>query len=340
MEKSLDELQIQKALEGFVKAWETGKTGSLNDYVVEEPYVYFSMQNTNYYDRDTLKVMVGNLNKDADGAKFYLENEVCLIENEKAHQYAVLLGILTGKAGRHLGIGGIFTNVLAKEDGEWKLETIRFELREESSLEAEVLTEKGLWEKTVGIGDASLIKDWKFPKNEAGFFMNQVEMEGRHVVLGELDAPWYCVKNRENPGDDESQISELFSRYCFAYDVDSFLLMKEIFTEDAELEFPQTGILELEDAIGILKLHRQGVSRSLHTGTIKELEIKDNLAMCRVVRNAPEKLCLIEEKDGNLKVDFGYGEYELLCKKQNNHWKIYKMSYEEKGKEGGEPHDR
>lgn len=340
MEKSMDELQIEKALEGFVKAWETGKTENLNDYVIAEPYVYFSMQNTNFYDRDTLKVMVGNLNKDADQAKFWLENYVCLIEKNKAYQYAVLVGILTGEEDRHLGIGGVFTNTLVKEKGVWKLETIRFELREESSLEKEELTEKGLWIRTAGEGDISLIREWKLPKNEAGFFMDPVETEGRHVVLGELDAPWYCVKNRENPGDDEAQIKELFYRYCFAYDVDSFLLMKEIFTEDAELEFVQTGTLKLEDAIGFLKLQRQGLSRSLHTGIVKELEIKEDQAMCRILRNAPEKLHFKSMKNGESEVELCCGEYQMRCKKQNGQWRSCQFVYKENTKEGGENHGR
>lgn len=329
--KSMDEEQIRLQLDAFVKAWESGEEFVIDQCVVEEPYIYFSMFGKCYI-KNTLNSWLKKRELNPGYIKLKIENHTCLIKGNRAEQYATLLGVFadTDSEGiSYLSFGGTFVNTLVKKNEVWKFETMRFELQSDNGVLEETLLEEGIISIVEGPGNREFIKNWKLVNDRVGYYMDPLEEQGEHVILGELDAPWYKVENRDNLLTNEEQIKDLFAKYCFSYDFSLFVLMKDIFSEDAVIKLPDQESFHRQDALAYLKLVRQGSPRSMTTGYFLSLEIEGEKAECRVVRELPEALRLTSDRNDFWDSDFSCGTYFFKVEKKEGDWKICYFEYEE-----------
>ena len=333
MGKRMEAEQIRDCLRTFVKAWESGNGDLLDRCIQEEIYAYFSIFG-NCYTGNGLKQWLCNPAEKDEEAEMRLYNETSLICGEKAYQYAALIGFFAERGKekvRHIGFGGSFCNVLKKTDGKWRLETIRFELQSDDGMKAERLSEDGRIICEEGPGDRTMFGGWKFVNDRVGLFMDPVEGQGEHVIMAELDAPWFLAKEKKTEEDAREQIMELFSRYCFAYDFSCFLLMRDIFLPDAVICLGAGEEVDVREGVARLKLMRQGSPRSFHAGKLEKADIGGDRAVCEVVRMSPEKLLLTETEEGRLKADFQNGTYRIQLKKRDGEWKINRLEYRKNG---------
>lgn len=329
--KSMDEEQIRLQLETFVKAWEKENVFSLDQCVVDEPYLYFSMFGK-CYEKTTLENWLKISGADVKRKLMKINNHSCLVKGDRAEQYAVLLGTFISNEGndlQYLSFGGTFVNTLVKENGIWKFETMRFEMQSDNGVLDETLSDEGFICIEEGTGNRELIKGWKLVNDRVGYYMDTIEEQGEHVILAEFDAPWAKVKEQDNQLNDEEQVRELFAKYSFSYDFSFFVLMRDIFTRDAVIKLNGREEMGCQDALAYMKLVRQGSPRSLTTGHVVSLECSGSEATCRIVRELPEAVRLNMKGDTLENLDFSCGEYFFKARKEEEGWKIYYFEYEE-----------
>ncbi|WP_321006755.1 nuclear transport factor 2 family protein [Hungatella sp.] len=329
--KSMDEEQIQLQLEAFVKAWEEEDVFVLDQCVSDEPHLYFSMFGK-CYEKTTLKKWIKISGDSVKRRIMQIDNHSAVMKGDRAEQYAVLLGVFVSddsEKPQYLSFGGTFVNTLIKEDGIWKFETIRFELQSDNGVLDEILSDEGFISIEEGPGNRELIKGWKQVNDRVGYYMDSLKEQGDHVILAEFDAPWFKITKPDNVLSDESQIQELFAKYAFAYDFSLFVLMRDIFTQDARIQICGIGGMGCQEALACMKLIRQGAPRSLTTGHVTSLECHGETAECRIVRDLPEALRLTSGSSITRNLDFSCGEYYFKARKEEGIWKIYHFEYKE-----------
>ncbi len=327
MSRKKDAILIKETLKTFVRAWENGDPNLMDHCMNEEIFSYFSIFG-NCYTKTQLKEALFMTKKEY--VHMQVENEVCQIQGNKAKQYAVLIGAVAETRNdciSQICFGGSFCNTLIFQEGKWLLETVRFELQVDSAVEEEVLTEEGLIRCKPGTGDRGLIESWKQVNDRIGLFMDPLPEQGRHTITGELDAPWYGISSENQACEDAVQIKDLFAKYCFAMDFDTFLLLKDVFAEELEYVSCQAGTLNKHDAMVYLKLIRQASPRSFHAGRFTKLQIQGDHAKCEVNRFLPECMCVSREPDGNFTEMGPWGQYTFEAVKTDNTWKISMMGY-------------
>ena len=207
MNRTKDREDVRRALDQFVTAWALQDISHLHDFLVKEPFVYFSIFGNCYTQEELASHMMYPSERITKGFMEIVDHS-CAMDGDKAQQFATMIGYFADEtAGRYIAFGGDFANSLVKEDGVWKLHTMRFELKTDNAAADEILTENGIIEKTAGEGDIELIGKWLKVNDRVGFFMDPVEGQGEHTIMPEQDAPWTVITCRDD--DEKDTVQEM-----------------------------------------------------------------------------------------------------------------------------------
>ena len=229
MEKKSDYAEIKDAFSKFIKSWETNNMDGLDEVVAVDTYANFSIFGESC-SRDLLKNNLKTRTRKTTYSRFLINNYVCLIEGNRAQQSAGISALMSDSSGAeyaHYCFNGLFANSWVKTEKGWQMQSIRFDLLTD---DANILTrdETGFFITVKGTGDLSFVENWAPIIDKNGFYFGT----RLNAICAEYDAPWNVIKNRDNIGTDEEQIEELFFKYCFAIDTDSFGFFKDVWTDD------------------------------------------------------------------------------------------------------------
>ena len=326
IESKSDYEQIKCAFEKFVKAWETTEVDEIDSVVAKDTYANFSIFGE-ACSRDFLKHNLKQRTRKTTYARFLINNYVCLIEGNKAQQIAGIAALLSDSSGKeyaHYCFNGMFANSWVKTETGWQMNSIRFDLLTD---DANILTrdETGSFITVKGTGDLSFVKNWKPIIDKNGFYFGT----RLNSICAEYDAPWYVIQNRENIGTDEEQIEELFYKYCFAIDMDSFGLFKDVWTDDVVAYLPPLGIHDKRGITNVLKLNKSGSRRCQHMGRVKSIEVHGDTAdivmyhMDSTMIQPPYTIT----KETETK-DIVGSRWRIQARKENGEWRFSKFFYE------------
>ena len=314
-----DRKQICFQMERFLKAWETGETELLDQCVMAEPYVYFSTHG-NCYVREQLTEQLRNAGKPAAFTRFVLANEYSRVQDDRAVQYATILGYF-GDGDSHLAFGGTFCNELTLTDSGWMFTRMRFELQTDDAVTEYTLDGEGKTHRISGVGDLSFIQNWQKVNTSIGLFVDQTEGEGKHTLMGECDAPWYLLPENDDRSDEE-QVQNTFLRYCCAMDLNTPDLLDGVFAPEAVFHSNQAGELSGRDAVNYLTIVRQASARSFHAVRFEETAVEGEKAHVKAARLRPEAAKRIGDQ-----ISYDNGTYELDYVKNGDIWWIVRFQY-------------
>ena len=329
MEKYSDTRQIRNLLEWLVKSWEKADLDGLEERVIPDAWIDFSM-----FDRGIsvaqLKQALSTRARKTEFARFEIYNYVGLADLNNAQQIAAVIGVYAdpnnGKWTR-FGFEGTFANTLQKTKDGWKFSAIRFELGDETSKGWARLHSTGIKRisaSTETSADISYVSNWKYPYHDdrIGWYPDS----RIPPITAEMDAPWNAIQNCQ-PRPDEEQIQEAFFRYAFGIDFNCFKLYDGVFTEDAMIVYADEQCRTVRQVIDLLKPERQGSSRCLHTGFFTKIIVAGDTAEAylylRGVQAAP---------DGEITKDYlqsyrTWSRYKLFYKRCDGNWKIHKLYF-------------
>ncbi len=312
-------------LDKFVKGW-LGDKNSLNESMVEEPFIYFSIFG-NIYSKEDLQYRFAATSKDL--VKIEIVNYVDRINGNDASQYATVIGFFKNEADyqKHLVFAGSFANKLVKEDNNWKLHTVRFDLQQEDSVMYTSLSQEGMLYKASGYGDKKFISGWKNIDDRIGHNMTAGNNIGQLMINQDYDLCWYAIKENQKVLTEEEKLQEMVYKYAAAYDFASFHLLAEDLVENAVLNIDENLWTRNRDVIGYLKMKRKMVSRSNTSLIIDETLINGNQATVKTTHLAIDLTSKRELKDDSL-TQFAYGKFTFEFEKANDKWSIKKISYQ------------
>lgn len=326
MEKSSDELYIKGITEQLIKAWERADCSCINDIVMEDAYIHFTMFGRDI-GRERLKEALSGRGRKTSFAKFEMLNYVCLIEKGKAQQSVGLVGAFADCEDgewKRFGFEGTFANSFIKTKNGWKFSSIKFEFTNEDGIQWPRLYTTGI-PQVPGRGDNSFIANWNCSHHDDRIGWH----EGTEIpaINAEFDAPWYVIKNRENPGTDEEQIQETYFRYAYGIDFYSFKLYEDVFTEDAVMVYGDTQPYDKRTVIEMLKSERQGSCRCVHMGFFTEIKIHGNTADAKLYLRGCKIPDWYEFNEENLNKRITWARYKLKYKKVDGKWLIHRMNF-------------
>ena len=323
----MKELKTKVLLDDLLKVWETGDA-SIKVPMAIDAFAHISMLG-NFYEEDGMKKAFAQRGERPAVLKIEIIGYEEFIKGKSGQQYATIVGwfVETGTKSLplHLSFAGTFVNDVLFEENQWKFKKVRFELQEEDRVRKAWMSPEGLIYRDIGHGDMSFISHWKTIDDRTTNFMIPLENMGARVLVPEMDAPWFNYPDKENVGNDEEQLEDIFLRYCYAYDHYTIKLLDDIFAEDMKYDCGLR-IYNKREATGYLKLLRMGTPRCFNAGRFTEIKINGNEAECKVERIEPAlatKLTAPESVD-----DMACGEYVFHAVKKDGKWKMNSFKYE------------
>lgn len=326
MDRIKDDVYVKELTAQLVKAWESADVSDIDDMILPDAYIDFTIFGRDI-GREKLKELLGERPRKTEFARFQLFNNVCLVEKGRAQQSVAMVGVYAdpneGEWTR-FGFEGTFANSFVKTKEGWKFSAIKFQLtNEDSTLWCRLLT-SGI-AQVKGPGDLSFVSHWPYPKHD--------DRVGWHpgtrvpAINPEFDAPWYVIKNRENPGTEEEQIQEVYWKYAYGIDFDCFRLYDEVFTEDACIIYGDDRPYTKRSVQEFLKAERQGSCRCVHVGFFTEVNVDGNTAEGKLYLHGPMLQAEGKLTEELVKKRFVWARYNLSFAKENGQWKIRRMKF-------------
>ena len=298
--------EIRTVYGNFLKAWETGEGELFEQCLKETPFAYVSMYG-HCYDGRTIGQWFRN--PGPEGSELHLQplQQTVAVRDDVAQQYAVILGTIS-QGQKHITFGGSFMNRYEKIGGEWKLETIRFQLQWDDGMKEETMDEEGIVHRTTGDGDRTLFGEWMGVDERVGAFQDKIEHSGETVITPEIDAPWRIFPQAENGMTDEEAMLDVLCRTSCAYDFLAMSIAVPAFSENALVDIGGLyGPMNRRDALMYVKEMRRGMPRCFSGFAVDDAKVTDTTAAARLQLAA----------DGS--------EYEVSLAKENGHWMIDKL---------------
>jgi hypothetical protein len=317
--------EIKKVFAKFVKAWETARVDEVDNCVTVDTYANFSIFGE-CCSRELLKYNLGIRSRKNTYSRFDTLNYVCLIEGDRAQQAAGVAGIMSDSSGteyEHYCFNGMFANSWIKTADGWRMNSVRFDLLVD---DANILgrDETGSFVLNPGPGTLSFVENW-LPINDKNGWFNGVRLP---VICAEYDLPWNVIKHRDNIGTDEEQIEELFYKYCYSIDTDSFGMFKDVWTDDVVAYLPPLGIMDNRTITNTLKINKSGSRRCLHLARVKSIDVHGDTAdivMCHMASamiDPPYKFSKETEK-----LDIISSRWNVKARKVDGQWRFCKFFY-------------
>lgn len=319
-----DKKIIREMFQSFVQAWQNGKTDCLDDLLLPDCKIDFSIFDKGIT-REQLKENLAVRTRNVSYSRFELYNVVCCIGEDVAQQSGVVCGLFVDEYAEHpasFAFTARMVNTLIKTEQGWKYEKMRLELAGQSDNHAR------LYSTGVGVmwmkGDTSFIKNWRQIPLEVGWH------EGSRLpsVIPETDAPWYAVQKRTDESSDEEKIKETIYRYCFGLDYDCVELYDEVFAENAFMIYGDYRRYDKRSVTEMLRFERMGGIGFHHVLYPTQIKIEGNSAKARVYRSGldyipGDKVIFGDDKNKN----YLSGRYDMEFIKENGKWYIYRLYY-------------
>lgn len=315
--------EILKPLQTFIDFW-CRKEKNLDGCLVDEPFVEANIFGY-LYSKEDIERLFNPLTYDLN-IKIY--NHVATKKEDNAYQYASIIGLFKDKEqAKHLAFGGTFANKLIKDDGEWMLKDIKFNLQFSDDVGKTYLNKDGLIYRSPGYGDKSFIKNWMAIDDRIGHNMLPLPNMGERMISPDYDTPWYIVKDSDLKLTQEEQVKELLYKFAYNFDLAAFHAMSEVFTEDVSFKWYEEKFNNRRDTIGYLKMLKKSTPRAHDSFDIKEVKINESKASLVANKISPDLRNLRKvSNDFNQWID---GTFYLDCIKEDGKWKIKKMEYKE-----------
>ena len=233
-------------------------------------------------------------------------------------QSAYVQNIFALDDGKHVFpfvFGGQFCNTFRKEDGEWKISHIRFDLMYES-------------------GNNSFVRDkWKLM--DYGIFYGHTPM-----INAELDAPWYVIPEDEEPQSDAEQIFDLQWKKTFGIDGGDWHLTSSAVTDDMFQNFASHKNVNKynptqtdgdyhgkKDFNNFLKAKQHKEARLQHTDSMADLVINGDHAVAYMFRSEFQRTKSRIYNRETIHANVSTALHIMHCRREDGEWKICKLSY-------------
>lgn len=318
-----DKKILHDNLETFVKAWECGKTDSLDDILTENCDIDFSIFDKGISVEQFKKDLAVRTRKPTY-TRFEVYNYVCALGEERAQQSCVVIGVLVDENEERLcnfSFSGFLIGSSIRTGNSWKYDFLHFELGY-TNLDHGRLRTGGV-DIDYGNGDPSFVENWNLLNNFVGW--QEGSREAR--IIPEFDSPWYAIKNRIKDESDEEQIEETVYRYCMGLDLDCLDLYDDVFAEDAIAVYSGNRMYDKRGVTEMLRFERQGMIGASHILYKEWIKVHGETADARFYRSGylPDHLLYGEGKKKN----YVNARYDLKFVKENNYWKLYRLDYKE-----------
>lgn len=238
-------------------------------------------------------------------AKYFLTNEYIAVEGAQAQQSAYLSvavfddGAVTPAVS---WFGAHFVNSWRRSGDQWQLVTLRFEHD---------------WMQ----GVHPTFRSWPDARNELGWEPGTALPK----TISALDAPWRVIPDNVEPGSDEQQIVDTFTRYTWGVDQGDLALAGESLTENISTDIVPFGKLGgRREFLSTLQLFRSGRVYLHHVMGATRVQIDGDTARLTVFRLVPYGAAP-ELLERNV-----YGAtYECTAVKEASGWKLDSITYTE-----------
>ncbi len=317
---------IRKMTEELVKAWETGETDILDDLILTDASIEFTMFGRGICIAE-LKHWMSERARPVSYTRFDIVNYVCLMEQGKAQETYSLIGLFADKAKgnwEQFQFEGIFANTVLLTENGWCFGSIKFELTDANTSIWPKMFNDGITVIPSG-GDDSFVANWLVKQHDdrIGWYPDK-ELP---IIVPEVDAPWTVISNRENIGTEEEQIEEVFYRYAYGVDNGLFELYEDVFTDDAVIKYFDDQPWDKRTVTEMLKFEKQGGCRVIHTGFHKDIRIFGDRAVGYVYLRsitAPDYLPITE---GMIRKRWIWARYRLEYVKRDGKWRIHRLFF-------------
>ena len=317
--------EIKNNFEAYIKAWETRKVDLLDQVMIENPFVSYSIFDP-IYSREILKERLKVLGKNPTYSRFLIKAYTCLIEGERAQQSAGLIGYYgddSGKEYSHYAFTGYLVNSWQKFEEGWKIIDAKFDLVTDDGTMG-MRNEAGDFIRVKGEGDLDFVPGWNRICDDKSVF------DGCHLpcICGDMDAPWLVIKNPDNTfRSDEEEIQALMNRYTFMIDTDTYALLPDLFTPDCSVSMSQLGEMTYPTAVRMLKQMSGVAIRCHHMAEIVKLDVDGDYAKAIAYRRAADEMYPYKYTKETENVDFVAARYTLMFRRDHGKWRISHMAY-------------
>lgn len=212
--------------------------------------------------------------------------------------------------------GGHFCNEYVKDENQWKMSHIRFDLMYEE-------------------GNNSFVRNkWKLM--DYGIFCGHAP-----VISPEFDAPWLAIPEDDEPMSDAEEIFDLQFKKTFGIDSGNFSLVESTLTDDIYFDFSshkninkynptQTDgdYVGKRDVLNFLKAKQHKEARLQHTDCMVDLVFKDeNHATAYMFRSEFHRIknCMYNKENIHLNVNTAI--HKMDVRKEHGKWKICRLGY-------------
>ena len=319
-----DKKIIREMFQSFVQAWQSGKTDCLDDLLLPDCKIDFSIFDEGIT-REQLKENLAVRTRNVSYSRFELYNVVGCVGEGIAQQSGTVCGLFVDEYADQpasFAFTAKMANTLVQTEDGWKYEKMHLELAGQSDNHAR------LYSTGVGVmrmkGDTGFIENWRQIPLEVGWH------EGSRLpsVIPEIDAPWYAVQNRIDENTDEEQIKETLYRYCFALDFDCIELYNGVFSEESLMVYGDFRKFDKRSVTEMLRFERMGGIGSHHVLYPEYIEIQGNRAKAHIYRSGLDYVPGDKVIHGENKMkNYLSGRYDMEFIKENDKWYIYRLYY-------------
>ena len=304
--------EIKNDFSRFVTVFRNKEVSILKEFIDPEAKVYLSTAK-DYADGSQHTLFgVENFFKDMVKTDFFhtrICNFVCRIHENEAQQAAHVVC----QAGRYAEevkyfcFDAMFSNHWTKKDDVWKMDEIRMDL----------LKEEGNFQE--------FEDQWHFEDKKAVWY------EGVHFpcISGELDSPWFRIKDAEDVLTDEEKCYEAMARYAFGIDHLAFDELLDATSEDVIADIEPWGSMDKRSWIVFLKYHRQKERHWGHCVFPASITIHGDEAEMKMYRmmGHRQRVHPYVYTNENVDIEHACAFYQVKLKKTGNTWKIRRCNY-------------
>lgn len=212
--------------------------------------------------------------------------------------------------------GGHFVNTYVKENNEWKIQHLKFDLMYES-------------------GCNSYVRD-KWTLMDYGIFYGHKPM-----INAEIDSPWYVIPVDDEPQSDMEQIFECEFKLNFGMDGGDFEIVKSTFSKDVRFIMSAHKNVNKYNptqtdgdyygaaaCCNFLKGKHHKEPRLQHTDTMADIVIHGNEAVAYMFRSEYNRIANRVYTKENIHSSVNTVLHRQLFRKENGEWKLLEFNYQ------------
>lgn len=228
-------------------------------------------------------------------ARYKIFDFVAFTEGNRGCQSAVvtaLVGLNEDDYFHYFNFSGYYLNDYIKENNEWKISHIRFNLDMED-------------------GNTVFVKDW-WKLIDYRYFEGSIN----YPIVSELNNPWINIQNPDCLGTEEEQVLDSYYRYSWGIDHADFDLFQTCLDDNVTL-FGSKEPLTKEDVIRYMKYKRYKEATMEHIWKIDSIDINADIAILKTKRYEPHRMGTTKFNKQNMNYDFYTGNFEYIFVKKD-----------------------